>query len=79
VRVELHNELRSPQIIRATRVVIYDDFGNPIAVVGELGNRTLLAAKCTDSDFLTTLRDLGLDRAVIVPIVTDLQSPQIQV
>jgi hypothetical protein len=33
MRVELHDGLRGAVSVRATRVVVYDDFDNPISVV----------------------------------------------
>ncbi len=78
MRIELHNALQHPQIIKATRVVIYDDLGNAVVIAGEHGPRTILTAKSTDGDFKETLHALGLDKSVIVPVVTDLE-PHIQI
>lgn len=79
MRVELHNNLGTPQIIRATRVVIYDDLGNAVVVAGELAPRIILAAISTDeADFKKTLRELHLDKAVLSPLVTELK-PSIQI
>ena len=79
MRLELHNGLQQPQIIKATRVVIYDDLGNAVVIAGEHGNRTILTAKSSDTDdFKQTLKDLGLDKTVIVPVVTDF-TPHIQI
>lgn len=78
MRIELHDGLRHPQIISATRVVIYDDLGNVVVIAGEHGPRTILTARSIDDDFKETLQALGLDKSVIVPVVTDV-TPHIQV
>lgn len=73
MRIELHDGLNSPQIIRATRVVVYDDLGNATAVAGEIAPRIILAAVVTDPDFQQTLRELHLDKTIISPLVTELK------
>jgi hypothetical protein len=75
----LHNGLNSPQILRATRVVIYDDLGNATVVAGEIGPRIILAAISTDeAEFKNVLQQLHLDKTVLSPLVTELK-PSIQI
>lgn len=69
MRVLLHNNLQSPQQLEASRVVITDDFGNPLAAAIQIADNTILVEKAgdsTDTEFNSFLRQLGISQTVIV-------------
>lgn len=66
MRVETHNKLRDPQIIYASRVVVYDALDNPVSVTVEVENGVIITSHAGDPDFNRILRELGIDKTVIV-------------
>lgn len=69
MRVVLHNGCTAPQQIEATRVVIEDDFGNPIAAAVQVADNTIMVEKAgdrSDAEFAAFLQQLGVRKTVIV-------------
>jgi len=67
MRIELHNRLGQPQVIEATRVVVYDKFDNPVALSLEISDGVILSEHAGNSrNFNEILRNLGVSRTVIV-------------
>lgn len=71
MRVELHDGLTNPKVLPATRIVIYDDQGTPVAFALQRvrlpdGREHLVVADAADKDFMLQLRSYGIDRTVIV-------------
>lgn len=64
--LELHDQLRSPTRLRATRVVIYDDHHNPVGLVLQLGQGHIRVCHAGEDDFLEQLRSHGIPQTVVV-------------
>lgn len=67
MRLELHNALQSPQRLEATRLVIYDNNGTPLAAVVEHGRGSYIIETIDNPAQLHgLLRAMGIDKTVIV-------------
>jgi hypothetical protein len=75
MRVIVHDKLQRPQVIEASRVLVEDNFGNPMAlamVVGldPAGRELILTAHVGEAGgpqaFLHVLREMGIDKTVVV-------------
>lgn len=66
MRVETHNRLGTPRTINATRVVVYDDHGNPLALAVQLDNGMYHVCHLKDPEFRTLLDMLGVASTVRV-------------
>lgn len=66
MRVELHDGLNHAQKLEATRVVVYDDYDNPIAVVIKVEGDRYVAATAAQKQFPEILKAMGITKTVIV-------------
>lgn len=75
MKLLIHNKLGQPQEIEATRVIVQDNLGNPVALAlkyGETadGRELVLTAHIGEPGgevaFNELLRQMGIDRTVIV-------------
>lgn len=64
--VEIHDHLNRPIRVIATRVLVLDDFGNPVSfsVSPQPGHVTTF--HIGDEDFFSQLQDHGINKTVIV-------------
>ncbi len=77
MRIEAHNAFGKPIIAQVTRVVIYDDLDNPIAVALDPGNGMVIAEVLTDpaedpvraEEFRRILAAFGITRTVMVKTI----------
>lgn len=80
MKVQLHNGLQSPQTISATRVLVLDDHGNPVAVAVEVGQGVIITELASEGpQFNSLLRSLGIQQTVIVEGVRQRQLPEISI
>lgn len=66
MRVVHRNGLSGVVEAETTRVVVFDDFGNPICVVLKQGNGRATVARAGDPQFQQVLHTLGITRTVVV-------------
>lgn len=67
MRVEIHDNLKGSISIPASRVVVYDAYDNPLAVVVNIEGAQYVAATVTQKNvFHKILRALGINKTVIV-------------
>jgi hypothetical protein len=75
MKIEIHNGLTNPQVIHATRVVVYDEFDNPVALALSYGHTNdgrelILAAHAgemgKEAQFNQLLERLGIRKTVLV-------------
>jgi len=66
MRVQTHNRLSEIHDFKATRVVIYDDAGNPIAVAAQIGPDTCVTSVIGQPDFQPLLMNLGIHSTTVV-------------
>lgn len=75
MKVVIHDSLQNPQVVQATRVLVFDDLGNPIALalrVGETpeGHDMILTAHVAEpggeAAFNNLLREMGVAKTVVV-------------
>jgi hypothetical protein len=66
MRVELHDNLKGTTSIPASRVVVYDHFDNPLAVVVNVEGGHFIAMTVTHPDFPRLLKSLGINKTVVV-------------
>ena len=77
MRVVTHDKLRDPITLTGTRVVVYDDLGNPLAAIVELSPGHFVASNAGDSSFKEMLRDLGITQTVIVDVYKANELPKL--
>lgn len=67
IRVEAHNRFNDPQVIEATRVVLYDSETNqPLAIAVQLQDKQFHICHLQDPEFATLARMMGLGKTAIV-------------
>lgn len=82
MKLLIHNHLGQPQEIEATRVVVLDSHDNPIAVAVEPDRGVIIAATASEegnAEFNSILRNLGIDKTVIVTDVPQRPLPEINI
>lgn len=78
MRIECHDGFHNTQSIDATRVVAYDSFDNPIAVVIEVDQNRYVAATASNKKFQEILNTMGINKTLVVKrINTDELQPLI--
>ena len=77
MRIVTHDRLYDPITLTGTRVVVYDDLGNPIALVVELSKGHFVASTAGDSSFKEILRDLGITQTVLVDVYKANELPKL--
>lgn len=65
MKIETHNKLREAKKFSATRVLIKDDFGNPLALVVQNSPEHVTFLTRNQEGFAEALRYFGLDCTVI--------------
>lgn len=76
MKIGIHDNLREARVIPVTRVVIYDDFDNPLAVAMDCGNNAIVIEQLApgrEAEFHNLLRQMGVNKVVIatdVPLKT---------
>lgn len=66
MRLEVHDGLKNPQNIMASRVVVYDDYDNPIALVIEVDNNQYVATTAGQKQFTSILKAMGINQTLVV-------------
>jgi hypothetical protein len=64
--IEIHDHLGNPVRLPATRVVVYDDHGNPISLTVQHNPAWLQSCHVGERRFPELLEQLGVHRSVIV-------------
>lgn len=64
--VEIHDQLKQPQRIKCSRIVVRDDYDNPLAVAVETAKDITTLAHINDPDFKELLKVLGIGSSVII-------------
>lgn len=66
MKLLIHKNLHEVSVVDATRVVVEDSHGNPIALALEFGKDQILAVTADSPDFNRVLEELGIRKTVIV-------------
>jgi ribosomal protein L16/L10AE len=67
MNVVTHDRFSKPTRIRATRVVIEDDYGNPIGVFVQVEpNHVIAEIADNEEKFNALLRNLGINKTLVV-------------
>jgi hypothetical protein len=70
MQVVTHDKFRQPQRAKATRVIIEDDFGNPIGVFLQVeANHVIAEIADNEERFNALLRQLGVNKTLVVDTV----------
>lgn len=70
--IELHDALRNPMQLSATRILIRDNFGQPIAVYMEMGPNNILHATAKNkTQFEKLIRELGVHQTAVVTVAEE--------
>ena len=63
--IEIHDRLGSARRIQCTRVVVCDDFDNPISLSVEYEPGMIISTTAEHPDFNRTLYNLGINKVVV--------------
>lgn len=69
MKLLIHRNLREPQEIEATRVVVLDQYDNPVALAVEVESGIIIADTAREDneiEFNQLLQSLGINKTVIV-------------
>ena len=66
MKIELHDRLGNPERRDATRLVVYDDYGNAVVSVLKLGEGMLDVRVAGQPGFNEALKFLGVEQTLIV-------------
>lgn len=70
MRVDFHDSLRDPQKRQATRVVVYDNFGNAIATFLQIDEKNIDVRVKGQPGFEEALKFLGIKQTVLVDTIS---------
>ena len=79
MRIETHDRLGSPESRPATRLVVYDDFGNPVAVFIQVDARNIFLRTRDHPEFAAALYNLGVRDTTVVTTVKARELPPVLV
>lgn len=80
MKIEVHNGLTNPQTLNVTRVVVLDQFGNPVVVAVEISDGIILAETAENpGPFNAMLRNLGINKTVVVHTAQERPLPTIHI
>lgn len=75
MKVVIHDSLQRPQVVQATRVLVHDDMGNPVALALRVGatpdgHDMILMAHIGEpggeAAFNNLLKEMGVDKTVVI-------------
>lgn len=66
MRIEAHDHLGKPIKANVTRVVIYDDYDNPVAIAMKYGQGCIYAGHTGDAEFQRVIKLLGIDKVLLI-------------
>lgn len=66
MQVELHNGFKNPLVLQATRLLVVDDFGNPVAFAVQFAPGHVRTGHVGEDDFNEQLQMHGFNVSVIV-------------
>lgn len=79
MQIESHAKLGRPEKRPATRVVVYDDFGNPIGVFIQVTPTNVYMSYKGHKDFESALAGLGIRDTTILTVVKSADLPPLRV
>lgn len=77
--LETHDQLRKPEVRPATRLVVYDNFRNPIAVFVQVSPTEVFMRFKTQSGFEEALKNLGIRDTSVATVVSAKDLPELRV
>lgn len=78
MRVELHDGLLGAQSFPATRVVVYDEYDNPIAAVIKIEGGHYVAMTAADKKFNSILKAMGINKSLTVEHIDPAKLPLLE-
>ena len=69
MRIEAINGIGQPIKQTVTRLVVYDDFDNPVAVAVKYGDGIMYVGHIKDKEFEDYLHNLGIHKTLIVDTI----------
>ena len=66
MQVELHDQFKQTTSMPASRVVVYDDYGNPIAAVIQIDDGQYVATTVSQKQFQNILKAMGITKTLVV-------------
>lgn len=69
MRIEAHNHLGEPINTKITRIVIYDNYDNPIGLAIEHQHNWVYIGHARDPEFREYLKAIGIEKTCIVDVL----------
>lgn len=66
MRIEAHNKLGQPIVAEVTRLVVYNDFDQPVAVALKIDESWIYVGHCRDPEFFDFLKTMGISATYVV-------------
>lgn len=66
MHIEIFDDIGRPRKIKASRVVVFDDFNNPVAVAVKHCTGSMYTGHVGDKEFFNYLQVLGIDKTLVV-------------
>lgn len=80
MKIQIHNGLRDVQTLPVTRVLVLDDFDNPIAVAVQVESGIILAeTAANEAEFRQLLAGLGINSTFVVHDARERALPEIKI
>lgn len=80
MKIEFHRDMQNPQTIEVTRVLILDNFNNPLAIAVEVEHGIIILETANEPVKLNAvLRGLGINATVVVHDAQQRKLPEIQI
>ena len=80
MKIQIHNNLRDVQTLDVTRVLVLDDFGNPVAVAAQIENGIILAETADrEGEFRQLLNGLGISTTFVIHDAKQRPLPEIRI
>ncbi len=75
--VEIHNHLKFSERLQATRVVVYDEFENPISVTIKVDGGHYIAITPDHKRFKELLSVLGINKTLVIDKIDTNKLPKL--
>ena len=79
MQIESHDKLGRPERRPSTRVVIYDDFNNPLAVLIQVSPVNVYMSFRGQKDFEAALLNLGILDTTITTVIEAKDLPELRI
>ena len=78
IKAVVHDHLMNGRVLAGTRVLVHDKFDNPVALVMEMPDGSVVTSHWADPEWNTILYNLGVKKTLIVHDVPNVPLDQVR-